>query len=144
MEVAPIFPLIMYTDHPLHEMLYVSTMAPAAPISIVADIAPKARVANHASEITGLLIFDGMRFCQQIEGRPGEVLALMDRIGNDPRHTDIEIIHQGPLAERRFRRFGLGYVSVDEIDVLEWLAHLNGKAAIDAFMALLPDLDLDA
>ena len=137
-------PSIMYTDHTLHEVLYVSTMAPAAPISIVADIAPKARVANRTSEITGLLIFDGMRFCQQLEGRPQEVLALMDRIGSDPRHTNIEIIHQGPLAERRFRRFGLGYVSVDEIDVLEWLTHLRGKDAIDALMALLPELDLDA
>ena len=144
MEVAPIFLRIMHTAPTLHEVLYVSTMAPAAPISMVADIAPRARVANRASEITGLLVFDGMRFCQQLEGSSVEVLALMDRIGRDSRHTNIEIIHQGPLAERRFRRFGLGYVSVDEIDVLEWLAHLNGKAAIEAFMALLPQIDLDA
>lgn len=119
-------------------------MAPAAPISIVAEIAPKARVANLAREITGLLIFDGMRFCQQLEGRPEQVRALMDRIGSDPRHTNIEIIHQGPLAERRFRRWSLGYVSVDGMEALEGLAQLSGKTAIDAFMALLPQLDLDA
>ena len=134
----------MYTPARLHEVLYVSTIAPAAPISIVADIAPKARIANQASDITGLLIFDGMRFCQQLEGRPKEVLALIDRICRDPRHTNIEIIHQGLLAERRFRRFSLGYVSIDEIDVLERLEQLDGKAAIDAFMALLPDLDMES
>ena len=134
----------MYTDHTLHEVLYVSTMAPAAPISIVAEIAPKARVANLAHEITGLLIFDGMRFSQQLEGRPEEVRALMDRICNDPRHTNIEIIHQGPLAERRFRCWSLGYVSLDGMEALEGLTQLSGKTAIDAFMALLPELDLDA
>ena len=134
----------MYTPARLHEVLYVSTIAPAAPISIVADIALKARIANQARDITGLLIFDGMRFCQQLEGRPKEVLALTERIRQDPRHTNIEIIHQGPLAERRFRRFSLGYVSVDEIDVLEWIEQLDGKLAIDAFMALLPDFDLES
>jgi hypothetical protein len=135
---------IMYTPARLHEVLYVSTIAPAAPISIVANIAPKARIANQARDITGLLIFDGMRFCQQLEGRPKEVLALMDRICRDPRHTNIEIIHQGPLAERRFRRFSLGYVSIDEVDMLEHMEQLDGQAAMDAFMTLLPGLDMES
>ncbi|WP_349678371.1 BLUF domain-containing protein [Polaromonas sp. UBA4122] len=51
-----------------YEVLYVSTIAPEAPISIVANIAGKARPANHERDITGLLIFDGMRFCEQLEG----------------------------------------------------------------------------
>lgn len=134
----------MYTSARLHEVLYVSTMAPTASISIVADIAPKARIANQAREITGLLIFDGMRFCQQLEGRPKDVLALMDRICKDPRHTNIEILHQGPLAERRFRRFSLGYISIDEVDVLEHMEQVDGQVAIDAFMALLPGLDMES
>ena len=133
----------MYTPSTLHEVLYVSTMAPDAPVSIVADIAPKARRANQARDITGLLIFDGMRFCQQLEGRPKEVLALMNRICDDPRHTNIEILHQGSLDERRFSRFGLGYAPIEELDVLQELEQLDGKAAIDAFMALLPSLELD-
>ncbi|MEO7401650.1 MAG: BLUF domain-containing protein [Polaromonas sp.] len=134
----------MYTPARLHEVLYVSTIAPAAPISIVADIAPKARIANQASEITGLLIFDGMRFCQQLEGGPKAVLSLMERICQDPRHTNIEILHQGPLAERRFQRFSLGYIAIDEVDVLERMEQVDGQEAMEAFMALLPDLDLDA
>ena len=127
----------------LHEVLYVSTMAPDAPVSIVGDIAPKARVANQARNITGLLVFDGMRFCQQLEGRAKDVLSLMNRICSDPRHTNIEIVHQGPLDQRRFRRFGLGYAPIDELDVLQELEQLDGQAAIDAFMALLPGLELD-
>lgn len=134
----------MYTAPRLHEVLYVSTMAPSAPISIVADIAPKARVANQAREITGLLIFDGMRFCQQLEGRPEEVLSLMERICRDPRHTNIEILHQGPLDARRFRRFSLSYIAIEEVDALERIEQVNGQEAVEAFMALLPDLDMES
>ena len=46
----------------LHEVLYVSTLAPGAPLGVVAQITAKACLANEAACITGLLIFDGMRF----------------------------------------------------------------------------------
>lgn len=52
----------------LYEVLYVSTIAPDQPLSVVAEIAGRARVVNAELGITGLLIFDGQRFCQQLEG----------------------------------------------------------------------------
>ncbi|MEO6016085.1 MAG: BLUF domain-containing protein, partial [Polaromonas sp.] len=85
------------TNARLYEALYVSTLAPGTPLNAVADIAVKARVANETRQLTGLLIFDGMRFCQQLEGSPKEVLKLLDRICQDPRHTQVEILHHGPL-----------------------------------------------
>ena len=48
------------TSTSLYEILYVSTLAPEAPLSVVGDIAAKARQANAERGITGLLIFDGM------------------------------------------------------------------------------------
>ena len=62
----------------LHEILYVSQLAADAPLRVVADIAARSRVANQSRDITGLLVFDGMRFCQQFEGSRIEVAALMD------------------------------------------------------------------
>ena len=52
----------------LYEVLYVSTLAPDQPLQVVAEIAAHARPANASMDITGLLIFDGQRFCQQLEG----------------------------------------------------------------------------
>lgn len=126
-----------------YEVLYVSTIAPEAPISIVANIAGKARPANHERDITGLLIFDGMRFCEQLEGHREGVLALLERIRHDPRHINVEILHHGPLAERRFKRFSLGYTSAENDDALGQLEQLNGQAAVDAFVALLSTLAWD-
>ncbi|MES2943024.1 MAG: BLUF domain-containing protein [Pseudomonadota bacterium] len=126
----------------LHEVLYVSVMAPDLPISTVADIAGKARIANDKAGITGLLIFDGQRFCQQLEGDRKAVLKLLERIREDPRHTQIEVLHHSALAERRFRRFGLAYTMVEDIDTLARLEQLDGQAAVDAFVALISTLDM--
>lgn len=132
----------MHTSSSLYEVLYVSTIAPDAPVSVVAGIAGKARVANQQRDITGLLIFDGQRFCQQLEGSQKQVLSLIERIRLDPRHIDVNVVHHGPLAARRFTRFSLGYMSVDDEDVLVRLEQLDGKAALDAFEALLGQVDL--
>ena len=60
----------------LYEVLYVSTIAPDQPLSVVAEIAGRARFVNAELDITGLLIFDGQRFCQQLEGPQKAVLKL--------------------------------------------------------------------
>ncbi|MES2281529.1 MAG: BLUF domain-containing protein [Pseudomonadota bacterium] len=134
----------MTTTTQLHEVLYVSTLKAGEPISIVADIAARARVFNESNNITGLLVFDGMRFCQQLEGERKPVMALLERIRQDARHTSVEVLHHAPLAGRRFRRFSLGYTTVDDVDVLEKLEQLDGQAAMDFFVSLLSTLDLDA
>lgn len=125
----------------LYEVIYVSTIAPETPLSSVADIAGRARIANQIKGITGLLIFDGMRYCQQLEGPQKQVLNLMEKIRHDPRHMNVEIIHHGELASRRFKSFSLGYTTVEDPEVLERLEKLDGEAAISAFMALLLQVD---
>jgi len=128
----------------LQEIIYVSTIATTdAPLRVVADIAVKSRTSNQKLDITGLLIFDGMHFCQQIEGGGQPLVALMERIRQDPRHTHVAVLHHGPLEKRRFGGFSLGYTSVEDIEALERLEQLQGQAAVDAFVALLPHLDVD-
>ncbi|MDP2819083.1 MAG: BLUF domain-containing protein [Polaromonas sp.] len=128
----------------LHEVLYVSTLSPDSPVKVVSQIAAKARTANEVAGVTGLLIFDGMRFCQQIEGPRKQVLRLIERIRQDLRHVNVEILHHGPLAERRFRRFGLGYVTVDDVDVLARIEEAGAEQAMAQFLALIPNVDMDS
>ena len=134
---------MMKTNTKLYEALYVSTIAPGTPISAVGEIASKARIFNTTHDITGLLIFDGMRFCQQLEGRQKDVLALIERISSDPRHTAVTIFHHGSLAERRFKSFALAFTNVDDIEALGRLEQLDGQPGVDAFMALLATLELE-
>jgi len=135
----------MHADHAteLHEILYVSTLADSAPLRVVADIAAHSRQSNHQRGITGLLVFDGMHFCQFFEGSAQAVERLMQRIHHDPRHIRVSVLHQGPVATRRFGSFSLGFTSVDDVEVLERLQRLQGEAALQAFVALLPKLDVN-
>ena len=128
----------------LHEVLYVSTLSPDSPVKVVSQIAAKARLANQEAGITGLLVFDGMRFCQQIEGPRKPVLALIERIRIDPRHVNVEILHHAPLEQRRFRRFSLGYAATDDADVLARIEDAGPQQAMAQFLALLPSIDLDS
>jgi hypothetical protein len=128
----------------LHEVLYVSTLSPASPVNVVSQIAAKARIANQEADITGLLVFDGMRFCQQIEGPRKAILALIERIRVDPRHVNVEILHHAPLGERRFRRFSLGYAATDDADVLARIEDAGPEQALAQFLALLPSIDMDS
>lgn len=128
----------------LQEIIYVSTLADDAPVLVVASIAQKARIRNQRAQITGLLVFDGQHFCQQLEGCAAQIDAAMNRISKDPRHHQLAVVHSGPLDERRFHRFSLGYTSVEDIELLVRLQQLQGRAALEAFLGLICDLDLDS
>ena len=119
-------------------------MAEHAPLRIVAAIAGQSRAANLAAGITGILVFDGMRFCQHLEGSRKQVLALLERIRKDLRHTQVEVVYQGALSERRFRSFSLGYTTLDEGDMLETIENLDGQAAMNVFVSMLSTLDVGA
>ena len=126
----------------LYEVLYVSTLAPDQPTAVVAEIAAKARQVNAELDVTGLLIFDGQRFCQQLEGPQKAVLKLIERIRNDPRHVNVEVLHHGPLAGRRFQQFSLAFSTVEDADALARMELLDGEAALAAFEALRGELVL--
>ena len=129
----------------LYEALYVSSLPEGSSLRTIADIAAASRVANVEAEITGLLVFDGSRFCQQIEGRQKAVLKLLEKISLDLRHENVQILHHQFLEKRRFSRFSLGYTMIeDDIDTLENLEKIEGPAAFDVFMKMLPSLDLDS
>ena len=122
----------------LYEVLYVSTLAPLHPPT-VAEIAARARHVNAELDVTGLLIFDGQRFCQQLEGPQKSVLKLIERIRNDPRHINVEVLHHGPLAGRRFQQFTLAFSTVEDLDALARMEQLDGEAALAAFEAVRGD-----
>ena len=127
----------------LYEILYVSTLAPGTPVTAISDIMTKSRRHNQAHGITGLLVFDGARFAQLLEGARELVFDLVERIRTDARHINMDVLHYAPLAERRFVRFGIGYVQAEQDDALGRLAAKDGEAALQHFLGLVPTLDLD-
>ena len=92
--------------------------------------------------MTGLLVFDDIRFWQQFEGSKQQTMLLIEKIKRDSRHTNIEILHHGELAERRFQTFGTSYSVVDDVDALEALDQLEGLLAIQSLLKLVAFVDM--
>ncbi|MDM0068806.1 BLUF domain-containing protein [Variovorax sp. J31P207] len=126
----------------LEEILYCSLLAPDQPTHVVGRIVTQARSRNASAGITGLLVFDGMRFCQHFEGPVAPVRALLARLKADPRHTELRVLHQGSLAARRYQRFEMGLAEVEFQDDLADIAQLQGDQALQRFIALRPRFDI--
>lgn len=127
---------------PLACLLYHSRLADHADIGCVGAIVRTARQFNQEAGITGMLVFDGQRFCQYIEGPAGPLQALTRRIAQDPRHTEFTIQHQGPApAERIFAQWSMAYMLVDDEEPLDYMVPLRGEPALHHLHTLLPMLD---
>jgi len=126
----------------LHEILYFSQLAPDQPTDVVGQIVARARARNAREEITGLLVFDGMRFCQHFEGPRRNVLRLMERIEADPRHVQMRVVYEGELLQRRYHAFDLGLAQVDDSEDIAVVQQFDGPEALARFMALRPRLDI--
>ena len=126
----------------LHEILYINTLAPDQTPNVVGQIVSQARARNAQYGITGLLVFDGLQFCQHFEGPTRDVLYLADRLTQDARHTDVRVLHEGVLEARRYQRFDMGFAEVEGPDGLADLPQLDGEAALARFLAMRPRFDI--
>ncbi|BEP44718.1 BLUF domain-containing protein [Variovorax sp. 375MFSha3.1] len=128
---------------PLHEIFYCSMLTHSLPPQTVGQIVSRARTQNALHGITGLLVFDGMRFCQHLEGPADAVSALMQRIEKDPRHVDVRVVHRAPLEVRRYSGFGMGLAECEGPDLMAGVHALTGEAALRHFLALVPSFDIN-
>jgi hypothetical protein len=64
---------------------------------------------NAEAGITGALLFDGAHFVQVVEGSDASTDQLLLTLRMDPRHDGLVVAKHGPLAERRFSGWALGY-----------------------------------
>ncbi len=60
---------------------------------------------NARDSLTGFLIFADHRFFQLIEGPADAVENLLNKLGDDPRHTQIEILKRETLEKRAFPKW---------------------------------------
>lgn len=81
------------------------------------DILRSARNRNALEGITGLLVFNGVRFLQIVEGSEEAIDALVSRLRADPRHNGFEVRDERKVLFRSFADWSMQLVKVDS-DVL--------------------------
>lgn len=128
-----------------HQMffMYCSVLAPDAGPSCVGAIVKTAREFNGMHGITGLLVFDGERFCQYIEGPAPAMQGLIERLEADSRHRDFTPLHfmRAMAGPRRFPGWSMGYAEVGDECPIEGMAQLGADQALQKLQALSRELD---
>lgn len=126
----------------LYHLIYLSRLAPDVSASCVANIVRTSRPRNQTAQISGLLVFDGARFCHYLEGPAAAIATLSDRIRMDSRNTDFRIIHQSEFeGPRLLPQYGLEYaLSYDEH--LECFEESTGPTSVMLFRNLMPAFDM--
>ena len=68
----------------------------------LAEIHESARHFNALDGISGLLLFDGSRFLQIVEGTEEAIDTLVERLRMDPRHSAFEVRDERYVEQRSF------------------------------------------
>jgi hypothetical protein len=89
-------------ESPMLQITYISTARPELPASAIGEILSASRTNNAAAGVTGLLLYDGYRFLQALEGEPAMVNQTFQRIKADPRHRAVVTLSSRDVSERSF------------------------------------------
>ncbi|MCB8948185.1 MAG: BLUF domain-containing protein [Ardenticatenaceae bacterium] len=79
------------------------------------DLLEYSREMNVENDITGMLLYRGGNFIQVIEGEDEAVLQLYKNIKADPRHKDVTMLSQDPIAKRQFPDWRMGFRNIDQM-----------------------------
>ncbi|MDE1186115.1 MAG: diguanylate phosphodiesterase [Pantoea sp.] len=100
----------------LSTVLYRSHLCDHVPVKTLEDMVDKANKKNELSDVTGILLFDGLHFFQLLEGPPEAVQSIYERICKDARHENlVELLHDYAPA-RRFGNSGMELFDLREHD----------------------------
>jgi hypothetical protein len=97
----------------LSQYLYISTAPTLSRNEVEAILATSARN-NPARGITGLLLYNGRNFLQLIEGEEEELVALMLKITEDPRHSGISLLDRRSIEQRTCPDWAMKRVMIAE------------------------------
>lgn len=78
----------------------------------LSDILQTARHLNALDSVTGLLVFDGIRFLQIVEGSEQAIDHLEERLRRDQRHSAFEIRDARIIEARSFPDWSMELVKV--------------------------------
>lgn len=86
----------------MFQLTYISTARPGIADADIEDILRVSRANNARDGITGLLVHDGVRFLQALEGDRQRVLDAYQRIKRDSRHRAAVMLSEREVGERQF------------------------------------------
>lgn len=113
-----------------HRLVYLSTAVGVLRADELDRIWLRARAANAAAGLTGLMLFHQGVFLQAIEGPAAGVASLYERIRRDRRHANLTVLESGPVEQRAFENSPMTYISARNLSPGEKQALSDLHAAV--------------
>jgi Sensors of blue-light using FAD len=127
----------------LVRMLYVSRATGPQTSTVTASILLTARAHNREHGITGVLCQGQGLYLQVLEGERSVLNRLYARIVADRRHHDVEMLLLEETDRRRFAKWSMALVALDDHDAMLRMNHPEFDpfaASGTAVMAMLDEL----
>lgn len=98
---------------PLRAIAYVSRALPELSVDRLQALVEDAARFNKMAGVTGVLLHDGDRFVQYIEGPPDGIDSVYERILQAGSHVDLIELARGRLGQRQFPYWSMRALPVD-------------------------------
>ena len=96
----------------------------------IQSILAKSRENNGRAGITGALLYNAGNFAQILEGPLEAIGRTFEVIQRDPRHSEVTVIHSGPVETRHFPEWSMAFSGNSA-----WERMPQATAAFDAVFA---------
>lgn len=133
---------------PLRAIAYVSQSKPDLSAERLQTLVEDAARFNKLAGVTGVLLNDGERFLQYIEGPPDGIDSVYERILQASSHVDIVELARGRVGQRQFPYWAMRVLPVDaallrQLSAGDWSGFartVNGDSALFTAVDLLTEV----
>ncbi|WP_257573009.1 BLUF domain-containing protein [Hymenobacter telluris] len=89
--------------------MYMSSSVGVTDEYALKQILTRSRAKNEEHHITGMLVLSGDKWMQVLEGTREQVAAMFQTIKQDPRHSNVCKLADGPITQRAFADWSMGF-----------------------------------
>ncbi|MFS0738201.1 BLUF domain-containing protein [Sphingomonas sp. 1P06PA] len=89
----------------MRRIVYISRAVQPFTDRDMVNLCQQVNVNNRKQGISGLLLFDGVQFCQAIEGDQTVIGHLIERVRRDSRHTHLSFCFDQNVRSRQFKEW---------------------------------------
>jgi hypothetical protein len=128
----------------LFQYAYTSCIRPEVSLTRVYEIVLASRRNNHLAGVTGILVFDGWRFFQYLEGADHSVCEIVEKIRLDQRHHNyVELLSRTFAGPRQFSQWSMGYAFSTDEELLATFTTLSTPDLLQNMPKLVADIDME-
>jgi hypothetical protein len=105
--------IVLLGDLAMIRLTYISTARQGLDEAATAALLATSQRNNRRAGLTGLLLYDGVRFLQALEGEAEPLLATFARIKADPRHRACVELGRTDVDARSFGEWHMAWQRID-------------------------------